>query len=651
MLRRRILGRKSNNCGYEDVHSSCVVRFLDDSEPMTVTFQKDDSGQRLLDQVCLKLDLAERDYFGLRYVDSEKQRHWLDPTRSAYKQLKNIQPAVLCFRVKFYPSEPLKLKEEITRYFLFLQLSRDFCNGRLLCAQSEANRLAAFIVQAELGDYGYISELNGGKESCDYITQMKNLPKQIQKNEEKVAEIHKTLSGLSPAEAEDKFIEAASHLETYGVDPRAVKDQNGTFTYLGVTHLGIVTFQGNKRTHLFLWPQITKLDYDGKYFIIHVSPTEEKEASQLSNAKKPKKVPHSFKCSSPSESKHLWKCAVQQQYFFTLQSSKSAPKVKAGGGLFRRPSKYRFSGHCESEVLEESAGITREQPSFKRSSSNQFLQNFEALGTRSLPSSLHIVDAKQNSCAVTVETQKSRSESGDEDVVPPILEKVIEKIQEEPVQVFDDNYQPLLSPETEEPPSFPQIKEAPTEDDSGVDLNASNHSEISLQSSRGPLTEVEFSELATAELDAQIKELQMELEKCKSSSPSGSSSSSSPRAENLICEKEDPEAPIPAAPAAAAAAANPGIVPVSCNGKTPVEQAEEAPERIPASSSPWISGRRVLLSVLALLFFVLLWTILIFETRLGIPLVSSMRRWPEVRRFRNRYYRPIRTAVRQFLGW
>lgn len=250
--------------------------------------------------------------------------------------------------------------------------------------------------------------------------------------------------------------------------------------------------------------------------------------------------------------------------------------------------------------------------------------------------------------AVTVETQKSRSESGDEDV-PPILEKVIEKIQEEPVQVFDENYQPLLSPETEEPPSFPQVKEVPTEDDSGVDLNVSNHSEISLQSSRGPLTEVEFSELATAELDAQIKELQMELEKCKSSSPSGSSSSSSPQAENLICEKEVPETPIPAA--AAAAAVSPGIVPVSCNGKTPAEKAEEAPERIPASSSPWISRRRVLLSVLAVVFFVLLWTILIFETRLSIPLVSSMRRWPEVRRFRGRYYRPIRTAVRQFLGW
>lgn len=32
-------------------------------------------------------------------------------------------PYTMCFRVKFYPHEPLKIKEELTRYFLFLCLS------------------------------------------------------------------------------------------------------------------------------------------------------------------------------------------------------------------------------------------------------------------------------------------------------------------------------------------------------------------------------------------------------------------------------------------------------------------------------------------------------------------------------------------------
>ena len=36
--------------------------------------QKDTRGQWLLDYVCKELNLVEKDYFGLRFVDSEKQR-------------------------------------------------------------------------------------------------------------------------------------------------------------------------------------------------------------------------------------------------------------------------------------------------------------------------------------------------------------------------------------------------------------------------------------------------------------------------------------------------------------------------------------------------------------------------------------------------
>ena len=36
--------------------------------------QKETLGRQLLDHVCSSLDLAEKDYFGLRYVDKDKQR-------------------------------------------------------------------------------------------------------------------------------------------------------------------------------------------------------------------------------------------------------------------------------------------------------------------------------------------------------------------------------------------------------------------------------------------------------------------------------------------------------------------------------------------------------------------------------------------------
>lgn len=37
-------------------------------------FQKDTLGQWLFDRVCEKLNLVEKDYFGLRYVDADNQR-------------------------------------------------------------------------------------------------------------------------------------------------------------------------------------------------------------------------------------------------------------------------------------------------------------------------------------------------------------------------------------------------------------------------------------------------------------------------------------------------------------------------------------------------------------------------------------------------
>ena len=36
--------------------------------------QRDTHGWELLNEVCQQLDLIEKDYFGLRFVDTERQR-------------------------------------------------------------------------------------------------------------------------------------------------------------------------------------------------------------------------------------------------------------------------------------------------------------------------------------------------------------------------------------------------------------------------------------------------------------------------------------------------------------------------------------------------------------------------------------------------
>ncbi|XP_076465680.1 FERM domain-containing protein 5-like isoform X2 [Babylonia areolata] len=341
---------------------TCSVRFLDD-EPMQFTFKKDTIGQWLFDRVSEKLNLMEKDYFGLRYVDAEKQRHWLDPLKTVYKQLKGINPMVLCFRVKFYPEDPMKLHEEITRYYMFLQLRRDLHHGRLLCSPDDAVTLAAFVVQSEVGDYDPEDHPPG------YISEFKMLPKQTPKLEERVMEQHKSLHGQVPSEAEGNFLKKACTLDTYGVDPHQVKDQRGDQLYLGITHQGIMTFRGSRRTQLFKWNQIRRIAYEGKMFIVHISITEDDDTG---TAKK-KQQPISFKCQTPAASKYLWRCAVEQQLFFTLSSSNSAPKLRSGGSLFSRGSKFRFSGRCQTEAYEASREIHRQEPNFQRSSS---LPNF-----------------------------------------------------------------------------------------------------------------------------------------------------------------------------------------------------------------------------------------------------------------------------------
>ncbi|XP_076443403.1 FERM domain-containing protein 5-like isoform X2 [Babylonia areolata] len=353
--------RKRNKSEVQTEYT-CSVRFLDD-EPMQFTFKKDTIGQWLLDRVSEKLNLMEKDYFGLRYIDAEKQRHWLDPLKTVYKQMKGVSPMVLCFRVKFYPEEPTKLREEITRYYMFLQLRRDLHHGRLLCSPDDAVYLAAYIVQSEVGDYDPEDHPPG------YISEFKMLPKQTPRLEERVMEQHRALRGQVPAEAEGNFLKRACTLDTYGVDPHQVKDQKGDHLYLGITHQGVMTFRGSRRTQLYKWTQIRRISYEGKLFVLNVSVNEDGDAGPS----KKKQQPVTYKCLTASAAKYLWRSAVEQQLFFTLASASSAPKLRSGGSLFSRGSRFRFSGRCQNEAYEASQRIHRQEPSFPRSSS---LPNF-----------------------------------------------------------------------------------------------------------------------------------------------------------------------------------------------------------------------------------------------------------------------------------
>ncbi|XP_007548147.1 FERM domain-containing protein 3 isoform X12 [Poecilia formosa] len=329
----------------------CTIRLLDDSE-ISCTIQKETKGQFLLDHVCNHYNLLEKDYFGIRYVDPEKQRHWLEPNKPVVKQMKSLHPFTMCFRVKFYPHEPMKIKEELTRYLLYLQLKRDIYHGRLLCPFAEAAYLGACIVQAELGDY------DPEEHPSDYIRDFKLFPKQSLKLERKIMEIHKNeLRGQCAALAELNMLQRAHSLETYGVDPHPCKDFTGSTAFLGFTATGFVVFQGNKRIHLLKWGDVSKLKFEGKTFYVI-------------GVQKEKKLVLTFHTTTPAACKHLWKCGVENQAFYKCAKS-SQIKTVSSSNIFFKGSRFRYSGKVAKEVIEASSKIQRDPPEVHRAQFGQ----------------------------------------------------------------------------------------------------------------------------------------------------------------------------------------------------------------------------------------------------------------------------------------
>lgn len=131
----------------------------------------------------------------------------------------------------------------------------------------------------EIGDYD--EEIHVG----DYVSPLKLALRQTDQLERKVMELHqKREPGQDPQVAVDEFLSIARGLETYGVDPHPVKDHRGTQLYLGINWTGINTFASGKRAQHFRWPEIHKLNYEGKMFIAHLSYTDRESREPVSSS-------------------------------------------------------------------------------------------------------------------------------------------------------------------------------------------------------------------------------------------------------------------------------------------------------------------------------------------------------------------------------
>ncbi|XP_061694730.1 band 4.1-like protein 3a isoform X2 [Syngnathoides biaculeatus] len=327
----------------------CKVTLPDGSD-YTLNVEKRIKGQVLFDKVCDHLNLLEKDYFGMTYRDLEKQKNWLDPTKDLKKQIRT-GPWNFAFNVKFYPPDPSQLTEDITRYYLCLQLRDDVVSGRLPCSFATHTVLGSYTVQSELGDYDP-EELGS-----DYVSELRFAPNQTKELEEKVMELHKTYKGMTPAEAEMHFLENAKKLSMYGVDLHHAKDSEGVEIMLGVCASGLLIYRDRLRINRFAWPKILKISYKRNNFYIKIRPGEFEQFESTIG----------FKLPNHRAAKRLWKVCVEHHTFFRLVSPEAPPKKFLTLG-----SKFRYSGRTQAQTRRASSQIMRPAPFFERSASKRY---------------------------------------------------------------------------------------------------------------------------------------------------------------------------------------------------------------------------------------------------------------------------------------
>ncbi|XP_037364694.1 band 4.1-like protein 3 isoform X1 [Talpa occidentalis] len=327
----------------------CKVVLLDGSE-YTCDVEKRSRGQVLFDKVCEHLNLLEKDYFGLTYRDAENQKNWLDPAKEIKKQIRS-GAWHFSFNVKFYPPDPAQLSEDITRYYLCLQLRDDIVSGRLPCSFVTLALLGSYTVQSELGDYD--------PDECgnDYISEFRFAPNHTKELEDKVIELHKSHRGMTPAEAEMHFLENAKKLSMYGVDLHHAKDSEGVEIMLGVCASGLLIYRDRLRINRFAWPKVLKISYKRNNFYIKIRPGEFEQFESTIG----------FKLPNHRAAKRLWKVCVEHHTFFRLLLPEAPPKKFLTLG-----SKFRYSGRTQAQTRRASALIDRPAPYFERSSSKRY---------------------------------------------------------------------------------------------------------------------------------------------------------------------------------------------------------------------------------------------------------------------------------------
>eukprot|EP00731_Ephydatia_muelleri_P007749 Em0004g87a len=239
---------------------SCRVLLMDGSD-VVIDLGKKALGQVVFDHVLRRLEILDRDYFGLQLKDGNSRPVWMDFMKPAKKQLK--KSSKIYFRVKYYPADPISCHGKARNQF-YLQLRVDIAEGRLLCPPNTAPSFYSLILQADTGDY------ESDERDLEHLREH-HLMVQSKSLMDEIIRFHKYHRGMNPQEAVNRFLKKAREIETYGMRFTDVKSEDDEVLYqLGLCPSGIALNRNTRVLNLYKWSRIAQVSYKGKQLTLRI---------------------------------------------------------------------------------------------------------------------------------------------------------------------------------------------------------------------------------------------------------------------------------------------------------------------------------------------------------------------------------------------
>ncbi|KAJ6664629.1 hypothetical protein lerEdw1_006202 [Lerista edwardsae] len=268
-----------------ELRNMCVL--LPDREQLNVNIGVKATGQDLFEQVCDLLNIKDPHFFGISvvknneyvFIDLEQKlckyflKEWKKEASKGTEKF--IPPLVAFFRVQYYVGNGRIISDKVARHYYYCHLREQVLKSRCTHKEEVYFLLAAYGLQADLGDYQ--ENLHGGnyfepqtyfpqwiiaKRGSDYI--LKHAP-----------EMHREQQGLSTKDAILKYVKESCLLEDVPVHfYRLQKDkkEDRPSVILGLTLKGMHIYQEVNHVRQLLydfpWSHVGKIAFLGKKFVI-----------------------------------------------------------------------------------------------------------------------------------------------------------------------------------------------------------------------------------------------------------------------------------------------------------------------------------------------------------------------------------------------